>query len=245
MRIVITGATSGLGAELARQYAGDGATHLGLVGRRAELLEEVAGACRALGCEVRTYTQDVSDPDGMVALAADFVGWAGGADLVIANAGLGMPDRILQGDPRPLGKMLTVNVNGVVNTILPFLPTMKAQGAGQVVAVASQAGFRATPGHAGYAATKIAVRTLMDGWDYELRPLGIATTTINPGFVVSEMTAKNRFPMPFILSTDVAVRRMRKAIRRRRRTYTFPRRLFALILLLLVLPRFVVARVRG
>ena len=250
MRIVITGATSGLGAELARQYAANGATHLGLVGRREALLSEVAEACRASGAEVQTYTQDVRDGEGMVAMADDFVAWAGGADLVIANAGVGGPDSLGKGDPSPLTFMMDVNVNGVINTLIPFVKTMEAQEPvkgrrGHLVAVASQAGFRALPHHATYAATKIAVRTLMDGFSYTLEHKGISATTINPGFVVSEMTAKNKFPMPFMLQTDDAVRRMRKAIAKRKRTYTFPRRLYALIYLLQLLPRFVVARVRA
>ena len=247
---MITGATSGLGAELARQYAGAGATHLGLVGRREGLLEEVAAACRAAGAEVRVYAQDVADGAGMMALAEDFVAWAGGVDVVVANAGMGSPDSLGGGDPRPLTKLMDVNVNGVINTLVPFVKPMQAAPLtggwrGQLVAVASQAGFRALPHHAAYAASKAAVQTLMDGFAYSLEHKRIGATTINPGFVVSEMTATNTFPMPFMLETAVAVRRMRRAIQRRRRVYTFPKRLYALICLLQLLPRFVVARLRA
>ncbi|MBL4848495.1 MAG: SDR family NAD(P)-dependent oxidoreductase [Planctomycetes bacterium] len=250
MRVVITGATSGLGAELARQYAANGATHLGLVGRREALLAEVAEACRSSGAQVQTYTQDVTDGKAMVELAEDFVGWAGGADLVIANAGVGAPDNLGSGDPSALTWMMDVNVNGVINTLVPFVKSMQAAEPvrgrrGHLVAIASLAGFRALPHHGGYAASKIAVRTLMDGFSYALEHKGISATTINPGFVVSEMTAKNEFPMPFMLQTDVAVRRMRRAIARRNRTYSFPRRLYFLIWLLQRLPRFIVSRVRG
>lgn len=249
-RIVITGATSGLGAEFARQYAGAGATHLGLVGRRASLLEEVADACRGLGAEVRVYAQDVVDGAAMMDLARDFVDWAGGVDLVIANAGMGSPDSLGSGDPRPLTQLMDVNVNGVINTLVPFVKPMQAAPAvkgwrGQLVAVSSIAGFRALPHHAAYAASKAAVQTLMDGFSYTLEHKGIAATTINPGFVVSEMTAKNKFPMPFMLETSVAVQRMRRAIAKRRRVYSFPKRLMALICLLRWLPRFVVARIRA
>ena len=245
MRVVNTGATSGLGAEMARQYAAAGATHLGLVGRREERLNEVAEACRAQGATVSTYTQDVRDGAAMQELARDFVERAGGVDLVVANAGVGTPDKISSGDPAPLTKVIDVNVSGVINTLVPFVPTMKAQRSGHLVAIASQAGWRALPHHATYAASKIAVRTLMDGFGYSLEHYGVRWTCINPGFVVSEMTDTNEFPMPFLQPTDVAVRRMRRAIRRGARTYTFPRRLFALISLLRVLPRFVVARLRA
>jgi short-subunit dehydrogenase len=90
------------------------------------------------------------------------------------------------------------------------------------VAIASVAGFRALPGSTTYAATKIAVRALMEGYGWELRHHGITTTTINPGFVVSEMTTHNQFHMPFLLPTDVAARKIARAIQRRRRSYTFP-----------------------
>jgi len=243
MRVVITGATSGLGRELALQYAADGATHVGIVGRRAELLEQVAAACRERGAQVHIFTQDVRDGAAMQALAKTFVDAAGGVDLVIANAGIATTDGLAGGDPAPLTRCIDVNVNGVINTLLPFIPTMKTQGSGHLAAVASVAGFRALPLHTIYAATKIAVRTLLDGWGYELNEWGIATTTLNPGFIVSEITDKNEFPMPFLLPTDVAVRRMRKAIKRRKRVYTFPWQMWlAVHLLLLRLPRFVIKR---
>jgi short-subunit dehydrogenase len=247
MRVVITGATSGLGAELARQYAAEGATHLGLVGRREARLQEVAAQISAasLGAQVRTYVQDVTDGEGMIALAQDFVEFAGGVDLVIANAGVGNPDGLSRGNPAPLTQLMNVNVNGVINTLVPFVPTMRDNKSGHLVAIASQAGFRALPKHAGYAASKMAVRALMDGFDYSLARWGIASTTLNPGFVVSEMTDSNEFPMPFLLQTEPAVRRMRRAIRKRKRVYTFPKRLFFFVTLLRFLPRFLVSRVRG
>lgn len=243
MRLLITGATSGLGKELAIQYAAEGAKHIGLVGRRAELLEEVASACKQHGAEVSTFTQDVRDGEAMKELAQAFITAAGGIDLVIANAGMAATDDLAKGEPGPLTRCVDVNVNGVINTLMPFIPTMKTQGQGHLVAVASVAGYRALPVHAIYSVTKIAVRTLMDGWGYELNDWGIATTTINPGFIVSEMTDKNDFPMPFLLKTDVACKRIRKAIRKRKRVYTFPWQMWLVVhFLLMRMPRFVMKR---
>lgn len=240
MRVVITGATSGLGKELATQYAADGATHLALVGRRQERLEEAAEACRAHGAQVEVYAQDVTDGQAMQALAQDFIAKAGGADLVIANAGIACKDSLASGDPGPLAKCVDINVNGVINTLLPFVPHMKERGSGHLVAVASIAGARALPLHTIYSATKIAVRFLMDGWGYELNSWGIKTTTINPGFVVSEITDKNEFPMPFMLETAPACRRMRRAIRKGKRVYTFPLPMRFVIWLFTFFPRWLV-----
>ncbi len=245
-RVVITGATSGLGAELARQLAAEeGPVHLALTGRRQAQLEAVAAACREQGATVELYPVDVRDGEAMKSMAEDFLAKAGGVDLVIANAGVGMPDQLERGDPRPMADLFAINVIGVVNTLVPFVPAMKTQGRGHLVAIASVAGFRALPGHSAYAASKRAVQMLMDGFAYDLERWGIRTTTINPGFVESELTAKNRFHMPFLLRTDDAVRRMRRAIRRGKRVFAFPLRMRLLIALGSLLPRFVIGRVRG
>lgn len=245
-RVVITGATSGLGAELARQLAAEeGPVHLALTGRRQAQLEAVAAACRAHGATVELYPIDVRDGEAMKRLAEDFLAKAGGVDLVVANAGVGVPDQLERGDPGPMADLFAINVIGVVNTLVPFVPAMKAQGRGHLVTIASVAGFRALPGHAAYAASKRAVQMLMDGFAYDLERWGIRATTINPGFVESELTAKNRFHMPFLLRTDDAVRRIRRAIRRGKRVYAFPLRMRLLIALGSLLPRLVIGRVRG
>lgn len=242
-RIVITGATSGLGRELALQYAAEApGTVLGLVGRRADRLEEVAAAARERQAVVHLFPADVGDGPAMAGVAREFLERAGGADLVIANAGVGNPDRLSSGEAGPLAAVMQVNVIGMIHTLLPFVPAMKAARAGHLVAVASVAGFRALPGHATYSASKLAVRALMDGWSYDLRRWGIRTTVVNPGFVKSEMTADNEFPMPFLLETEDAVRRIRRAIRRGKREHTFPFPMAVLARLLGWMPRFVIRR---
>jgi short-subunit dehydrogenase len=221
MRIVITGTTSGIGKELALYYAQSGTT-LGLTGRRQERLIEVAAQCQAQGAEVLSASIDVCNATAMRAYAEQFLIQTGGIDLVIANAGVGNPDDLVSGDPTPHTTLFEVNVIGLLNTMLPFIPAMIQQRYGQLVAIASVAGFRALPGSTTYAATKVAVRALMEGYGWELRRHGITVTTINPGFIVSEMTAPNRFRMPFLLQTAEAARRMARAIQRQRRVYTFP-----------------------
>jgi NADP-dependent 3-hydroxy acid dehydrogenase YdfG len=243
-RIVITGATSGIGAELARQYAAPG-VRLALVGRRAERLDEVAHEVRSRGGQAFPYVLDVCDAEGMLDMAAEFTREHAGADLVIANAGGGVDDDLRSGDPRPLTKLIDINVNGVLNTLVPFVPAMKAQGSGHLVAVASVAGFRALPKHTVYSATKIAVRTLMEGFGMDLAPLGITVTSINPGFVVSELTdrQKDDFPMPFLLDTEEACRRIRGAIARKKTVFTFPFPMAVAARLMAVLPRFAISAI--
>ncbi len=220
-RIVITGVTSGIGEELAKQYAAAGVV-LGLTGRRADRLEAVAAACRERGATVHAYAVDVVNRPAMKELAADFLQKAGGIDLVIANAGLGSPDKFDRGDVDAAAALFEVNVTGVATTLAPFIPAMLEQRRGHLVAVASIAGFRALPKSVAYSASKAAVQVLMDGLDLDYGHRGISVTTINPGFVESEMTAKNRFKMPFILTTPEAVVKVRRAIARRKKVYTFP-----------------------
>ena len=221
MHIVVTGATSGIGQALALHYAAPGTT-LGLIGRRQALLAQVSAQCTAQGATVVPAALDVRDGAAMQEYAGQFLNCTGGIDIVIANAGSGTPDDLASGNARPHAWLFEVNVVGLLNTLLPFVPRMIQQQHGQLVAMASVAGFRALPGSTTYAATKIAVRALMEGYGWELQRHGITTTTINPGFVVSEMTASNKFSMPFLLPTDEAAHRIVRAIARKRRVYTFP-----------------------
>jgi len=221
MKIVITGTTSGIGRALALHYAQPGVT-LGLLGRRQELLTTTATECTRRGATVMPAALDVQDEAAMRDYAEQFILQAQGIDLVIANAGVGDRDDLGSGNAAYHSRIFAVNVIGLLNTLIPFIPQMVRQHQGHLVAIASMAGFRALPGSTTYAATKIAVRTLMEGYGWELRQHGISTTSINPGFIVSEMTASNQFPMPFLLPADVAARKIARAIQRRRRSYTFP-----------------------
>jgi short-subunit dehydrogenase len=174
--------------------------------------------------------------------AGQFLNHTGGIDIVIANAGSGTPDDLASGNATPHSWLFEVNVIGLLNTLLPFVPRMIQQQHGQLVAMASVAGFRALPGSTTYAATKIAVRALMEGYGWELQRHGITTTTINPGFVVSEMTASNKFHMPFLLPTDEAAHRIVRAIAQKRRVYTFPWPMAIVARLLPFIPGAILAR---
>jgi short-subunit dehydrogenase len=221
MNIVITGATSGIGKALGLHYASPDTT-LGLIGRRQELLSAVAAQCQDQGAKVVARPADVQDEAAMQTYTEQFLDQTGGIDIVIANAGSSNPDALISGDAGHHARLFEVNVIGLLNTLLPFVPQMVRQRHGQLVAIASVAGFRAMPGSTTYAATKMAVRALMEGYGRELQRYGIITTTINPGFVVSEMTANNTFKMPFLLPTDAAAGKIVRAIARQRRVYTFP-----------------------
>ena len=219
-RIFITGASSGIGAGLARHYATNGTT-IGLVARRAEVLGELAKELRAAGATVFVYPADVADTAAMGKAIAKFLADAGGADLVIANAGVGIKSALLEGNAEDVARLMQVNVIGVTNTVVPFLPAMVKQGAGVLCAVSSIAGHRALPGRVAYSASKKAVTTFMDGLRMDLHTSGVHAMTICPGFVKTPMTEGLK-DMPFVVELDFAVKVMTDAIAEHRDTFTFP-----------------------
>jgi short-subunit dehydrogenase len=220
MRVFITGASSGLGHGLAIHYASSGGV-LGLCARRANLLTELAEIVRARGARPIVYALDVADTKEMAKAAADFVEQAGGVDLVIANAGISIPTGILAGKSEPIAQLFRINVIGVTNTLVPFVPAMVAQKSGVLAAVASVAGHRALPGRAAYGASKAAVIEFTSALRMELQGTGVHAMALCPGFVHTPMTAPLT-KMPFVIDLDEAVPIMVGAIARREGTFTFP-----------------------
>ena len=221
-RIFITGASSGIGEALAIEYAKRGAV-LGLCARRTEKLNDVANKCKELGAkEVLVYTLDVTDESQSTKIAKQFSDHVQEIDIVIANAGVAYSDKISSGDPSQINKVISTNVIGVTNTIIPFVPKMKETNSGKIVIISSIASFRPIAFHGGYSSSKAAVRMLADSWRMALKKYNIQLTSICPGFIVSEMTDVNKFPMPFLLQTDDAARKMVKAIDKGKKTYILP-----------------------
>ena len=241
--IFITGASSGLGMALAEALAGPGVT-LGLAARRKERLDALTKNLEGAGAKVVAYQADVRDTRVMAEAAEDFVKRAGGVGLVIANAGISSGGRLTDGAAEPLNEVFAVNVMGMINTIAPFVPHMIRQGSGHLVAISSMAGFRGLPGRADYNGSKSAVSTMMDGFRLELKQHGVRVTNICPGFIESEMTARNNFRMPFLLKADKAARLIIKAIRRNKKTYVFPWQWRVLLPLVVRLPDWMVPHVR-
>ncbi|HZV55684.1 MAG TPA: SDR family oxidoreductase [Rhodocyclaceae bacterium] len=209
MRVVITGASSGLGAALARHYAGRGAT-LALIARREAELARLAGE---LPCLTFTYPCDVTDAGGMKSAAADFIARAGVPDLVIANAGISVGTLTQEASDLPVfERVLAVNVVGLVNTFHPFIAPMLDAGRGTLAGIASVAGIRGLPGSGAYSASKAAAISYLEALRGELRGSGVKVATVLPGYVETPMTALNPYPMPFILPVEEAARRLARVI---------------------------------
>jgi short-subunit dehydrogenase len=225
-RLFVTGASSGLGRGLADHYAREG-THVGLVARRESLLRENENAWTARGARVEVYAGDVADSDFMARSAEAFVAAAGGVDLVFANAGVGIANRVLEGESREIAWLLNVNAVGVTNTVVPFVPHMVKQGSGVLCAVSSVAGHQPLPGRAAYSASKACVTTFMSALRMDLHGTGVHAMTLCPGFVDTPLTKDNP-SMMFVIGVPRAVEYMVSAIESRKRTYTFPWQMNAL-----------------
>ena len=232
--VFITGASSGLGAALARAYAGQGA-NVGLFARRGNALADLAAP---LPPDRRTvYTGDVRDSDALASAAADFIARFGPPDAVIANAGISQGVLTERSDLPTFRAILDTNVLGIVNTFAPFVGAMRSARRGALVGIASIAGFRGLPGSGAYSASKAAAIAYLESLRVEERDTGVAVLTVCPGYIATEMTARNRYPMPFMLGADEAARRIVRAIERRQKFYVLPWPMAIVGSVLRVMPR--------
>ncbi|MSO71586.1 MAG: SDR family NAD(P)-dependent oxidoreductase [Alphaproteobacteria bacterium] len=237
--ILITGASSGIGAALAHDYAKP-ATRLALSGRDPARLDAVAAGCQARGAEVSARVLDVADAEAMAAWIAT-VNAEAPLDLVIANAGISSGSSGRGETGEQARRIFAVNVTGVLNTVLPALEMMRARPAsptprGQIALMSSVASFRGFAGAPAYCGSKAALRV----WGEGLRALhageGIELSVICPGFVRSRMTEVNRFPMPFLMDAERAARIIRRGLERNRGRITFPWQMVLITWLLGAMP---------
>ena len=218
---MITGASSGIGWALAKVLAAQGAA-VGLVARRRERLAELAERIRAAGGITALAPADVGDRAQVRAALEDLRIQLGPVDLLVANAGVGMPTTLDPVNIEDIEAMFRVNVLGVVYAIETVLPEMLRRGCGHLAAISSLAAYKGFPAESAYCASKAAVNTYLEGLRIQLHHRGIAVTTICPGFVRTPMTTPNQFAMPWVLEADQAARRIAWALHRRCKVYDFP-----------------------
>jgi short-subunit dehydrogenase len=221
--ILITGASSGIGAELARQYARSGCT-LSLTGRDQQRLDAVADACRRAGATVSTAVLDIID-------AAALSDWllqrdaALAVDLVIASAGSGGAQSIASAkgeDPGTARRIVEVNTIGTVNTVAPLVPLMAGRRRGQIAIMASVGGLLGLPHAPAYSASKAAVAIYGDSLRRLLLPLDVAVSVVYPGYVETPMSASLPFSRPLLWQCDRAASHIIAQLEKRRRSIAFP-----------------------
>jgi short-subunit dehydrogenase len=221
--ILVTGASSGLGAGLARHFAAPG-VRLALTGRDATRLEATAELCRTKGADVVTGLFDVAEagPIGAWIAAQDQV-----APFDIAFAAAGVSAGTNEAGA-PEGQALATlqvrtNLLGTMNVIEPLIEPMIARGRGQLVVVASTAALRGLPYSPGYSASKAGVRAYGEALRALLAPKNVAVTVVVPGFFDTPMTDRWKGPTPFMVSLDKMVRVIAKGVDRRAARVVYPR----------------------
>ncbi len=224
--VLITGASSGIGAALAREWAKRGA-RLALAARRAERLAEVLAELRVGGASAITVGCDVTqdgDPERAVACAVRE--W-GGLDIVVANAGFGLSGMFEALTLEDYRRQFEVNVIGLMRTVKAALPEI-VRARGRIALIGSGAGFVSTPGASAYGMSKFAVRAFAQSLRHELDARGVSVTHIAPGFVESEFRLKDNHgglrpgahenvPAWLLVRSAVAAREIVRAVERRRR----------------------------
>jgi len=238
-RVVISGASSGLGLALARHYLERGAI-VAAIARRGDLLQILATEFPG---QVVCYVLDVRDTVAVQSAASDFIVRIGCPDVVIANAGVSTGSLTEYAeDIDAFQQVIDINVLGMVKSFQPFVSAMCSAQSGTLVGIASVAGFRGLPGASAYSASKAAAISYLESLRVELRDSGVKVVTICPGYIKTPMTAINPYPMPFILDADEAARRMANAIRLKSAFVVIPWQMGLVGLVLKCLPRWIYDR---
>ena len=215
--IWITGASTGIGRELALRLAASGAK-VAISARSADKLAELA----ALSPNIKAYAFDVTDLAAARVTATAISRDLGSIDLAILNAGVWIPMGATAYDPEAVTKSIAVNYTGVTNALAPLLTAMIARKAGHIAIVSSVAGYRGLPVAISYAPTKAALISLAESLYPDLLDENVKLTIINPGFVDTPMTKHNDFPMPFMVSIDFAADAIIKGLIREKFEIVFP-----------------------
>ena len=235
LTVFITGASSGIGAALARNYARQGVT-LGLVARRLEVLENLSLELNTISM---CYGADVRDAAALAAAAEQFITLYGVPDIVIACAGVSSGTLTQYAEDTATFKaVMDINVLGLVHTFQPFIAAMQAQKRGQLVGIASVAGIRGLPGAGAYSASKAAAISYLESLRVELALDRVVVTTIAPGYIRTPMTDINPYKMPFLMDANLAAAKFAKAIQHKRRFVVIPWQMGVLARLMRFIPPF-------
>jgi len=233
--VMITGASSGIGRGLALEVARGGA-RVGLIARRADVVQEVVREIEAVGSKAIALPADVQDAKSLSAAADKLREEFGPIDILIANAGIGPTRDAADIDAAEIAGVINVNVIGAANSAAAVIPEMVTRGSGQLVVISSLAAYRGLPRSAAYCASKAAVSAFFESLRLDLEPKGIDVTIIHPGFIKTPLTAGREAQMPFLMELDDAVKKMAGAIEKRRKRYSFPWQLASIVRAGMIMP---------
>jgi short-subunit dehydrogenase len=233
--VMITGASSGIGKGLSLEIAARGG-RLGLIARREDVLEDVVSEIRGQNGTAIAVSADVRDANAMKQAADRVRAELGPIDVLIANAGVGTTDYIAKLDPQAVADVININVLGAVNSVAAVLPEMVERKSGQLVAIASLAGYRGLPKSAAYCASKAALSSFFESLRIDLRHSGVKVSIIYPGFIKTPLTSGRMAKMPYLMELDYGVKKIVTAIEKGRKSYAFPWQLATIVRSSLLMP---------
>ena len=218
----VIGASSGIGAALANELVSRGAI-VAISARRVDQLTEVSGG------RMLVLPADITDLPSLERAAAQIREKLGPIDIAVISAGYWKQMSGKNWQVQTFNDHVNINLIGTSNAIDVVLPEMLEQGAGLIAGISSVAGFRGLPGSEAYGATKAAQINLLEALRISLAPSNVDVTTICPGFVRTELTASNVFPMPFIIDAEEAGRAICDGFEKDRLVIVFPKQMAILM----------------
>jgi short-subunit dehydrogenase len=235
MIIWITGASSGLGRELARQYAVAGRT-VCVSARGADALNSLRSECQEAAGAIHVYPLDITDIDKARECFAAICADVGLPDVCVFNAGTHAENPVTAFDRDTYRRLMDINFMGVINCLDAVVPAYLDKRGGRIAVVSSVAGYRGLPYASAYGASKAALINLCEALQPELAAAEVHLQVVNPGFVRTPLTDLNEFPMPFIMEVEDAAAQMMKGLAGGGFEVTFPRRFTWLLKILRMLP---------
>lgn len=232
VNILITGASSGLGREIAIEYS-NSKNNLFLLARNIEKLQQVKEECEMRGANVYIESIDVKDKNSMKKIIEKF---SVNFDIVFANAGISGGTAGGFESEDSTYNIFETNIFGVLNTIEPIIPNMINRHSGRIVIISSLASFRGLPTAPAYSASKACIRYYGEALNNYLKQYNIQVNIVCPGFIKTPLTDKNNFPMPFMMNTKNAVEKIKQGLDKNKKFIIFPKTLYFLMLILNYLP---------
>lgn len=227
--VIITGASTGIGEELAKNYAQMG-WNVGLIARRLDKIEALKSTLEDHpNIKILATQCDVSNKQAIYSAIQTMIATFGQIDCVIANAGVSYSSPGTKPDADTFEKTININLLGAGYTAYAAIPTMINQRCGQLVVISSLAGYRGLPESGAYCASKSAVNALFESLRLDLKKHNISVSIIRPGFIQSNITDRNEFFMPQFLSRKKGVKKIFKAIQKKKKVYVFPNPLGILV----------------
>jgi NAD(P)-dependent dehydrogenase (short-subunit alcohol dehydrogenase family) len=214
----VTGASSGIGRALARRLAENGcrvAASARSAGELDALADEVPG-------RITAFELDVTDPKACLEVHTQIATTLGPVDLAVLNAGSYFPTTTAEFSVENFRRTVDVNLMGAVNCMGAVAPSMVARRAGHIAIMASLTGYLGLPIAASYGATKAALISMAHSFRPDFERYGVTITVINPGFVKTPLTDKNKFPMPFLMPLDKAIDHIMRGLETKRFEIAFP-----------------------